>query len=67
MKEVAVLLEKSKGKRMRCPCFYKALPLTFRVAVLDVAPYMLLAVQVKVPESSGKTSAMTKVHISSKK
>lgn len=42
------------------------LPLTLSAAVLDTVPYLLLAVQVNIPESSGKTSAMTKVHISSK-
>lgn len=40
-------------------------PFTLRFAVLETVPYLLLAVQVKVPESSGKTSAITKVHISS--
>lgn len=66
-KEVPGLLVKSERKQMRCPRFYRLLPLTFSVAELDVAPYVLLAVQVKVPASSGKTSAMTKVHIASKK
>lgn len=42
------------------------LPLTFRAAALDTVPYLLLAVQVNIPESSGKTSAMTRVHISSR-
>lgn len=42
------------------------LPLTLSAAVLDTVPYLLLAVQVNVPESSGKTSAMTNVHISSR-
>lgn len=41
------------------------LPLTLSAAVLDTVPYLLLAVQVNIPESSGKTSAMTRVHISS--
>lgn len=41
------------------------LPLTLSAALLDTVPYLLLAVQVNIPESSGKTSAMTKVHISS--
>lgn len=42
------------------------LPLTLSAAVLDTVPYLLLAVQVNSPESSGKTSAITKVHISSR-
>lgn len=66
-KEVPGLLIKAERKQVRCPCFYRALPLTFSAAELDVAPYVLLAVQVKVPASSGKTSAMTNVHIASKK
>lgn len=41
-------------------------PFTLSAAILDTVPYLLLAVQVNIPESSGKTSAMTKVHISSK-
>lgn len=51
-------------------CFWKSktevLPLTLSAAVLDTVPYLLLAVQVNTPESSGKTSAMTKVQISSR-
>lgn len=35
------------------------------MAVLETVPYLLLAMQINVPESSGKTSAITKVHISS--
>lgn len=42
------------------------LPLTFSSEELDTVPYLLVAVQVNIPESSGKTSAMTKVHISSR-
>ena len=45
---------------------YSVLPLTLSAAVLDTVPYLLLAVQVNIPESSGKTSAMTRVHISSR-
>lgn len=44
----------------------EVLPLTLSAAVLDTVPYLLLAVQVNTPESSGKTSAMTRVHISSR-
>lgn len=66
-KEVPGLLTIYERKQMRCPHFDRVLPLTFSVAELDVAPYVLPAVQVKVPASSGKTSAMTKVHIASKK
>lgn len=40
--------------------------MTFSAAVLDTVPYLLFAVQVNTPESSGKTSAMTRVHISSR-
>lgn len=40
-------------------------PLTSNWAMLDTVPYLLLAVQVKHPESSENTSAMTKVQISS--
>lgn len=43
----------------------EGLPFTFSAAILETVPYLLLAVQVNVPESSGKTSAITKVHISS--
>lgn len=52
-----------------CFCRVKekeVLPLTLSAAVLDTVPYLLLAVQVNIPESSGKTSAMTSVHISSR-
>lgn len=45
----------------------EVLPLTLSAAVLDTVPYLLLAVQVNIPESSGKTSAMTSVHISSRR
>lgn len=41
------------------------LPLTLSEALLDTVPNLLLAVQVNTPESSGKTSAITKVQISS--
>lgn len=41
------------------------LPFTFKKAMLEVVPYLLLAVHVNMPESSEKTSAITKVHISS--
>lgn len=44
----------------------KMLPLTLSEALLDTVPNVLLAVQVNTPESSGKTSAITKVQISSK-
>lgn len=43
----------------------RGLPLTVRVAVLDTVPNLLVAVQLNIPESSGKTSAMTRVHIPS--
>lgn len=43
----------------------RTLPFTFSAAMLETVPYLLQAVQVNVPESSGKTSAITKVHISS--
>lgn len=42
------------------------IPFTLSPAILETVPYLLLAVQVNVPESSGKTSAMTSVHISSR-
>lgn len=41
------------------------LPLTVRWVMLETVPYLLLAVHVKLPESSENTSAITKVQISS--
>lgn len=50
----------------RATCGGGFLPLTFSAALLDTVPYLLLAMQVNIPESSAKTSAITKVQMSSK-
>lgn len=65
-RQISLVLRTFNKKARRVGVVLKMLPLTFSVALLDTVPNLLLAVQVNTPESSGKTSAITKVQISSK-